>query len=258
MPWNVDAHQRKFMVAKGQYDDKTGLRETGELVFWGEWEGPSRVVKKWPPDWPLPTYLHEPHMGEPPVAGFRQNTDPWVFGDRFHYSNCKQLTNKGRSSTSMQRLDEGSLILFGSSQKDRFVLDTTLVVGKRQGAYTARDYDHLDVSDAFRVATIESMSSADDAITDLELTLYDGATPDNRFEGMFSFVPCVPFNVDGPRFARPTIELPGVINPRSRQSTRGAHHPGSIAEVRECWETVIQQVFEQDLLLATRIELSEA
>jgi hypothetical protein len=257
MEWNVERHARKFMRTNGRYIDPDGNRVSGEIVFWGEWEGTSRVTHRWDRAHALPTVLHQPYMADPPSQGFRQNTDPWVFGDHFHYSNCKQLTNAGRTITSMQRLTEGSLILFGSSVDNRFVLDTALVVGRVQGGYTVRDHDHLDVSDAFRTATIESMASPEDAQIDLQLTLYDGATPDRPSEGMFSFVPCLPHGAAGPRFARPAIELPGIINPKSRQSTSGSKKPLSIEEVRQAWDSVVAQVHDQDLLLGTRMELPD-
>lgn len=257
MPWNVHPHRRKFMLSEGRYQDPDGSPAEGQLVFWGEWEGPSRVVRRWERQHHLPTFLHEPHVAEPPAHGFRQNTDPWVFGDRFHYSNCKQRTNKGRTTTSMQHLTDGSLVLFGSSMDARFVLDTVFVVGRRQGTYTLRDHDHLEMNDAFKVATIESMASPEDAQIDLQLTLYDGTTPQDPFEGMHSFVPCLAHDGDGPRFARPEIQLPGMINPDNRQSTLGSKKPRSIEEIREAWEKVVAQVRDQDLLLATHIELPD-
>lgn len=258
MAWNVNPHKRKFMVAPGEYRDSSGTAHDGDIVFWGEWEGPSRVVHRWERKPTFPTVLHEPFMSEPPNEGFRQNTDPWVFGECFHYSNCKQLTNAGRTITSMQRLTPGSLILFGSSVDDAFVLDTALVVGRVQGLYTVRDHDHLEISEEFRVATIESMASPQDAQIDLQLTLYDGATPNRSFEDMFSFVPCLPHEGGSSRFQRPTIELPGIINPKNRQSTRGSTAPRSLEEARRAWESVKQQVFDQDLVLATRLELGTA
>ena len=258
MPWNVKPHARKFMVASGRYQEPRGSAVAGKVMFWGEWEGPSRVVQRWRPTHPLPAFLHDPHMGEPPAEGFRQNTDPWVFGGRYQYSNCKQLTNAGKTITSMQHLTEGSLILFGSSVNDRFVLDTALVVGRRQGAYTVRDHDHLDISEDFKIATIQSMSSSEDAQIDLQLTLYDGATPNEPYEEMFSFVPCLPFDGEGPRFPRPAIELPGIINPKSRQSTRGSKQPRSLSEVKAAWKAVVEQVEAQDLLLGTHFELNRS
>jgi hypothetical protein len=256
MPWNVAPHKRKFMVAPGEYRDSGGESGSGEIAFWGEWEGPSRVIRRWERRPRFPTVLHRPFMGDPPSEGFRQNTDPWVFGDRFHYSNCKQLTNRGRTITAMQRITPGSLILFGSSVNNEFVLDTAFVVGRVQGTYTVREHDHLQVSEEFRMATIESMASPDEAQIDLQLTLYDGATPDEPFEGMFSFTPCVSYEGEASRFPRPTIELPGLINPKSRQSVNGVSRPLPTKEVRSAWDRVVQQVESQDLLLGTRLQLT--
>lgn len=49
-----------------------------------------------------------------------QNTDPFVFGDTFYYTCCKQFQTK--------RLKEGSVILFGTGYADRFVIDTVFVI----------------------------------------------------------------------------------------------------------------------------------
>ena len=44
--------------------------------------------------------------------------------------------------------------------------------------------------------------------------LHNGATLDARVDGMFSFFPALQAgDDDGRGFARPTIELPGVVNP---------------------------------------------
>ncbi len=98
MEWRVtDPHARKFVRSPGRYLDGNGEAYESELVFWGEWEGPSDVVDRWDRDGDLPRFLHEPIWGPPPTPGFRQNTDPWVFGDSFRYSNCKQFTYRGQS-----------------------------------------------------------------------------------------------------------------------------------------------------------------
>lgn len=51
------------------------------------------------------------------------NTDPFIFGDQFLYSNCKQP-----SSLRLRSLDRGSVIAFGSRKAGRWLLDTVLVV----------------------------------------------------------------------------------------------------------------------------------
>lgn len=196
-------------------------------------------------------------MGSPP-EGFRQNTDPWVFGDSFYYSNCKQRTNEGRNVTAMQRLAPGSLILFGSTRHWEFVVDTVFVVGRRLTTFVAGEPLEVEVDPAFRVATLESLTSGeteDEESEEQSFTLYEGATPSRPAQGMFSFVPCLPYDGEGPRFARPAIQLPGIVNPRSTQAASGAGRQRDIDEVVRAWEAVVSQVLDQDLLLATRLDL---
>jgi hypothetical protein len=45
------------------------------------------------------------------------------------------------------------------------------------------------------------------------LTLYRGVTVEDPVEGMFSFVPAGPGEVEEPRFEGPAIELPGLVKP---------------------------------------------
>ncbi len=64
-----------------------------------------------------------PFWQVPKDGGWRQNTDPLVFGDHFLYSNCRQ-----RQNGKMRDLAHGSLVLFGSKLGGQFVLDTLFVV----------------------------------------------------------------------------------------------------------------------------------
>jgi hypothetical protein len=137
-PWNTTAkHCRKFLRSPGRYVTTDGSLVEASLVFWGEWEAPSYVLKRWSEQGELPCFLQEPVWEYPKFSGPRQNTDPWVFGDCFRYSNCKQAAQK-----SLQNLPSGSVILFGStlglaSESDpRFVLDTVFVVGEERHRFT--------------------------------------------------------------------------------------------------------------------------
>ena len=85
--------------------------------------------------------------------GFRQNTDPWVFGNSFLYSNCKQLTPRGNPSA-LQGLSRGSLVLFGSSTGGRFVIDTVFVVAEGVCTFTPASDNPLPA--AFRECTFDS------------------------------------------------------------------------------------------------------
>jgi hypothetical protein len=115
--WNGGNHKRKYIISKGNYIENNSLHE-GRLMFWGEWEPPSLVeflppsIKKLPYE-VYPEYLHYPFL--PPMKQIPvyqrqmcQNTDPFVFGDKFKYSICLQ-----DSFTGLRNLEDGSLILFG-------------------------------------------------------------------------------------------------------------------------------------------------
>lgn len=252
MPWNTGAHRRKFLISRGTRLDDDGRRQEADLLFWGEWEPPSHVVRRWSRARSLPTVLHRPCVADPPL-GPRQNTDPWVFGDAFVYSNCKQLNARpSRSPSALQRLDRGSIVLFGSASDGWFVLDTLLVVGDVVGEFTPVDGD-LDFEPTFRRCTVDSLTTDDTATT--SLTLFRGATTEVPVDGMFSFVPCIEATDPRQRFKRPMIDLPGIINPTSKQSPSGARVARSLAMRQEVWAAVVDQVQAAGLSLASHLAL---
>ena len=130
--WNVADHRHKFMRVEGQHVERPGAKPVGgEVVLWGEWEPESEVaaiVKRLPGG---PRGLHRPYYVRP--GAFRwgeqglQNTDPFVFGDRFLYTLCRQWRGSSGRPTVLRDLASGSLILFGSLKGGAFVLDTALV-----------------------------------------------------------------------------------------------------------------------------------
>jgi hypothetical protein len=250
MPWNTGHHRRKFLVAPGRYLDGDDQLGEADLVFWAEWEPPSRVECRWPAAGRLPRALHRPYWGEP-TRRVRQNTDPWVWGDRMIYSNCKQVFGPQRRPTSMQRLTCGSVICFGSTIDGEFCADTVFVVASAE-PWVPADAGDLDVDDAFRTCTAGSIA-AGRRDAHLSLTLYRAATVQDPVEGMFSFVPARRAEAEEPRFARPPIRLPGFINSSSRQSTWGSRRPLPMDTLRDAWEAVRHQVLAADLLLAVRL-----
>lgn len=251
MPWNVGNHRRKFVRSAGRYVDQYGELLAGDLTFWGEWEPPSRVERRWPRDGQLPRTLHIPYWTRETGVGPRQNTDPWVWGEQMLYSNCKQTVGPQRRATSMQRLTPGSVICFGSTIAAEFCIDTVFVVASREPWVAGRS-DDLDTTDAFKVCTGQSLAtSARDA--EMHLTLYRSATFDDPVEGMFSFLPARLADAVDARFARPRVRLPGLINPANRQSTWGSKRPLPIDLVRDAWDSIRDQVVAQGLHLGTRI-----
>jgi hypothetical protein len=68
MPWNVGNHRRKFVRSAARYVDQYGELLAGDLTFWGEWEPPSRVERRWPRDGQLPRTLHIPYWTRETLA----------------------------------------------------------------------------------------------------------------------------------------------------------------------------------------------
>ena len=258
-PWNTSSeHRRKFLRNPGSYVADDGTLAEAELAFWGEWEAPSYPIDGWAPSGDLPCFLQEPVWERPRFNGPRQNTDPWVFGHCFRYSNCKQLSQRG-----LRNLAPGSLILFGStlglrsSAGPRFVVDTVFVVGHERQQYTPKKPP--DTDEAFRICTIESLAS-DSAFCGATakvcaaagswFTLYSGATYDAPVNGMYCFAPSRRADQEGCRFMRPTLSLPAdYVNPMSWQSPKGANTPRSAQIIRQIWQAARDQVIKAGCLI---------
>lgn len=120
--WNTGDHRRRFLLSRGDYVDAAGGLQTGDLLFWSEWEANTRVTRLHRAvGQNLATWLHEPQYPIPclhPVGNDDthccQNTDPCVFGASFKYALCRQ--RRDGSPTRMQNLEPGSLIVFGGTK----------------------------------------------------------------------------------------------------------------------------------------------
>jgi hypothetical protein len=157
----------------------------------------------------------------------------------------------------LQNLASGSVILFGSTlglasgAGPRFVLDTLFVVAEQRQRFTPTDPPNTD--EAFRISTIESLSTGGDrngcgtsnACGDANawFTLYSGATYEAPINGMYSFVPCRRADREDFRFARPALSLPvEIVNPRSWQSPKGAGRPLPPHQIWDLWKIVRDQI----------------
>jgi hypothetical protein len=251
--WNRGPHRRKFLLAEGAYL-LGGEQREGRVAFWGEWEPPSRVVARYPVDADLPRFIHEPLLERPSSFRGLQNTDPYVFGERFLYTGCQQHTNGGRTETQLRRLRRGSVILFGSCRDlSRFVVDTVFVVARHVDHSFGDHHDVLRevVDGEYWAVTLGPWYAEGDS--EMSFRLYLGATPNDPVRGMFSFVPCIPAEGDlDARFARPEIRLPDVITPHLRQGKKitKLHRP---EEAISLWTEVRAQVERADLGLATTL-----
>ena len=219
-------------------DDTLGPTRQGEIVFWGEWEAASavelvteRVVDGLTGSIDRSTTAYGDALG----GGIRQNTDPFVFGDCFLYTYCRQPRNQN-----LRRLAPGSLILFGSTYKRRFVLDTCFVVGERV-PHARHDYSETAVPRVprvFRETTLDPMYQQ----MGTSCSLYLGATAEQpAANGMFSFVPRLPA-AESRTFARPPIELEWPLIKIGRTMQAGTIPYDDPEQLRELWERVVAQV----------------
>lgn len=236
------------------YLDDSNVAHQGEVAFWGEWEAPSEQVSNWPSQENLPRSLVRPRFPGP-LIGTGQNTDPYVFGDSFKYSVCKQFRqpqpgHAGRS-TYLARLAIGTLILFGSKLNHQFVLDTAFVVGSFV-PYTPATWANdvaATTSTVYRSVTFApAHTTFIPEVGDVPLRLYSGATPAKTVQSMYSFFPCLPvYDGSYPRFRRPAIKLDNIINPALMMSSKRTELPQDA--VARAWSSIRQQVLDADLLL---------
>lgn len=230
------------------------------MVFWGEWEPESRVLRRYePPCAGMPRFLYEPYFVRPMAPQRQQNTDPFVFGDRFRYTGCRQhkkLHGMPRP-TQLRHLLPGSVVLFGSCRdKSKFVLDTVFVVAADHVDHKRADYESVlrgRISDAYGAVTIDPWYAANPPAIQSH-RLYEGATQERQVGEMFSFFPCQPYDGEPTGFRRPEISLPERVNPRMAMGYKLARDL-SMSDAKELWDDVVGQVQEQGLELGVRAEL---
>jgi hypothetical protein len=247
MDWNRRAHARKFLKATGEYV-LDGQVKAGSLVFWGEWEPQSRVVRTFADGAPgHPRWLHEPYWEVLRHRLHLQNTDPLVFGDRFLYSNCRQARNR-----KLRVLAPGSLVVFGSKHQREFVVDTVFVVGNEAEDFIGASASEVPDDDWVRAVVFDPLGMSRKAAHQ-EFRLYRGRTYADAPSGPFSFVPCRPYRGDGAAFARPVVRLSRRwIEPNLAMGAKAT--AASAAEIHELWEEIVDQVVQAELALGVRLE----
>jgi hypothetical protein len=260
--WNTKEHKRKFLVCPGQY--VAGAKPIdGQMEFWGEWEPESRVLETIADPTPSgPRFVYDPYYVLPDSYAGLQNTDPFVFGERFYYTGCQQRTSN--VATQLRFLRRGSLILFGSCEnKSAFILDTVFVVdhwidhnrenySKVLNGAISQEYLQVTIS-AWYQEPSES-NTCTPAGQNETWRLYFGASYDMPLGGMYSFFPCLPHGDKSRGFARPTIRIPGVITNNLSQGKKLSER-SSIDEMRLLWDEVVEQVRKQGLALGVYVEL---
>jgi hypothetical protein len=265
-----DGHGRKFLRSPGRSLESLDARPAdGELGFCSEWEAPSEAtaVSTSVPDGPR--WIHCPFWSHQASYRGLHNTDPFVFGDRFHYTGCLQHTKHG--PTQLRNLSRSSVILFGSKRRGRpeFTIDTVFVVADSVDHARHNHEQKLAgvVSDTYAAVTLapwygetvgckppESNGGCNTPESDPSFRLYLGAPLEDPVDGRFSFFPCVTGDRIDQGFARPAICMPDAITPTMTQSKR-LNRRLSIDEITPLWEEVVRQVTAQGLTLGVHAEL---
>lgn len=258
--WNVGDHRRKFMRVDGRYIERPGARPVAdEVVFWGEWEPESEVAAIANRAPGGPRWLHRPYYVRLDAyrggAHLLQNTDPFVFGDRFLYTLCRQWRGSSERPTVLRDLPSGSLILFGSLRGGAFILDTVLVAdaGVLHDSETWPSVLESHVCDTYKAVTMQPTCEWG-AEKNVRLRLYSGATPAKPIHGMFSFAPCLPALACASGFSRPPIRLDGFVSPGLMTGFK-AHHNLPPEQLKHLWGEVVAQVTDHRLVLGTWFEL---
>jgi hypothetical protein len=248
MPWNRGDHKRKFLRTPARYV-VDGRLHTGDVGFWGEWEAQSRVVEAWPRDGDLPRFLHEPFYEAPSEDVKHQNTDPFVFGDAFLYTNCRQARH-----AKLRRLTPGSVLLFGSGPGAGFVLDTVFVVA--EGVHPAFEIGerHVLPDRPEADALVFRPLSTSERHLGVSCRAYSSQPHTPGVDQPFSFVPCRPVG-NAVRFARPLLEPEGIlstlITPKLRQQAKVVEVDNETACA--VWQHVRAVVEQHELALGVHL-----
>lgn len=280
-PWNEGQHRRSFLEAEaGLLKHVSAPPIAGTARFWGEWEAEAEAHVLAGQRAGMPRAVLAPYYL--PKATYRrlQNTDPFVFGDRFLYCCCKQFRGSPPRRTSLADLARGSVLLFGSRLGGHFVLDTVFVVDNfidyAVDASTLTHAADWNVPHAFIDVTLKPLIGADVVTCDAtiddadmsdeeeetsacvsagcgvppELRLYFGATLDHPVEGMFSYAPCR-FAAEVPDgFERPVVHGE-FVTPTLGQGYRLTDVP-TAAAAASAWRAVTEQVLASGLHLGFR------
>src|SRR5215510_8501834 len=178
--WNNEKrHKRKFLLSRGRCRSSPDARDVDRnLTFWGEWEPQSRFQKlvSGPV---LPSYVHWPYLLNGSTG--RHNTDPFVFGSEFWFTNCQQS-----KCPFLTTLSVGSLIIFGTAYNRGFALDTVFVVGGRVTPAQYREQPEV-CPGLLRLVTLDHCNMAQKP-ENQGLIFYRGKRPADG--NPFSFVPC--------------------------------------------------------------------
>lgn len=260
-------HRRKFLKIEGSYIDKNKLI-VSDLVFWSELEAPCKIIGR-----PFahknrnfPKIIFEPEYNKytEHIVKNNMNSDPFFFGNQFYYGICKQLKKKKgtdkRINTSLSKLEENTIILFGSKIKGNFRLDSLFVVDKGREC-NLKNYNsfknemdliafNLNILPIFNGDHNEEFLSREEYFT-----LYSGKMYNGKNE-IYSFSPCKKYfgiDLEKSLFERPIIKSKYLNQSLSRNYE--IINFQSENELKYFWLDIKKQVENRNLHLMVRNSL---
>jgi len=267
--WNKGKHQRKFLMTDGNVVVNNNLVKNIPLLFWGEWEPDSEISKTLEkPIGDYPHYIQKPIFDNSQPYQGRQNTDPYIYGEQFHYCCCKQW--RAGKPTQLAKLAQGSIILFGSTINQNtthayFALDTVFVVDKfieynaenfisKLKDKVSKNYFEITIKSAYS-GTIEKQVIANEKP---EVRCCFGASINNKVNGMYSFVPCKEFKNDTIGFERVKItssDFDFISN--NLNAAPKLNVTTNIEMNKERWNKLKQIVEKQGFLIGVNFNFNE-
>ena len=255
---NTDNHRRKFIKSEGKFVNEFDQEVKADLTFWGEWE-PQSSIERLNNSASRPKFSNTPYV-DPTDGSMNQNTDPYVFGEKFRYMICQQKNY----NNILKNLQPLSIILFGSCIDNAFRLDTLFVISEAKRKYSILNINELtDKNNQFFYASINPMcgnakynkSVAEEDSCRIgsgeEFTYYEGVafSEKSNYNDIYSFSPCKNYSAGGSFiFQQPKICL-DFINPTQTQGINPQEC--SRDEIISYWKLIERQIREQELLKGT-------
>ena len=260
--WAKENHARKFLSVIGRYYDEEKKQESSlqSLRVWceAEWDTKVRTLNPVSEDAPRWEHFFLPARPNCPTGGI--NTDPYIFGEQFVYTNCRQ-----QRSPLLRNLNAGDMILFGSlkhlngEERFSFLLDTVFIVSSESTFLEDLPSAPLTscLSDWYRHAVLVPLCSSSSqnkkscAKDDYNYRLYLGASFQKPFDGMFSFAP-IRLENSYPRMVLNSLSVsPGVDCIRRDLLGCTPFCQTEVPDVKPYWKKLMQECKRQGYVPGT-------
>ena len=254
---NCKEHKRKFMRMNGvKYLDARKNPNKGEVTFWGEWEAQSSfdVISETNKDLDKPRLCHKPFFDSSYSGDMKHGTDPFIFGDHFWFTHCKQKVNH-----KIRDLGEDSIIIFGSARVPgkMFLVDTIFVVKKRFSQKEIRE-NIEEYDDLLRKNNLELKDLVRDK-SKSEYGFYQGKSYEKN--EIFSFVPAK--TIDEKSIGHGRLELDRTKE-KYYLNKRGSRQICSIIktfdnknDLKNYWDLLVDETINSGFVLAYDFPMPE-